>query len=76
VILCVLECLGFEPPLGALALSVEFAPKVNWHRPKGIRATGLVGFLCPWLLLVPVTPGGVGTDVVSYSPLTLWSWAC
>jgi hypothetical protein len=26
-----------------------------------------VGFLLPWNLLVPVTPGGVGADVVFYS---------
>jgi hypothetical protein len=29
------------------------------------------GFLHPWILLVLVTPCGVGTDIVSYSPLIL-----
>ena len=71
-----LERLGFEPPLGAVGLAVEFLPKVNQSIPEGAQATGRAVFLRPWSLLVPVTPGGVGTDVVSYSPLILRSWAC
>ena len=36
----------------------------------------MVGVLLyPWLLLVPVTPGGDGTDLF-YSPAVLRSWAC
>ena len=65
-----------ELPLGVVGLAEEFALKVNWHTLEGIWATGQVGFLCPWILLVPVTPGGVGTDIVSFSPLILQSWAC
>lgn len=57
-----LERLGFEPPLGAVGLAVEFMPKetgAGWKEPEP---------LCPCVLLVPVTPSGIGTDVVSYSP--------
>jgi hypothetical protein len=75
-ILVVLEWLGFEPPLGAMGLGVEFTPKVNWSRLEGTQATGQVEFLCLWVLLVPVIPSGVGPDVVSYSPLILKSWVC
>jgi hypothetical protein len=32
-----------------------------------------VGFLCPWLLLFPVTLGGVGINVVLYSQVVLKS---
>jgi hypothetical protein len=39
------------------------------------RATGCAWFLYLWLLLVPVTPGGVGTDVAFYSVVILRSWA-
>ena len=65
VILGMFESLGVELPLGVVGLAVEFVPKVNWHRLKGTRATGWAGFLCPWIPLVPVAPGGVGTDVSS-----------
>ena len=75
VILGVLEHLGVEPPLGTVGLAAEFVPKVSQCRPEGTRPTGRVRFLHPWILLVPVTPGGVGT-VVFYSPLILRSWAC
>jgi hypothetical protein len=34
-ILAVLECLGFEPPLGVVELAAEFVPKVNCLRPEG-----------------------------------------
>jgi hypothetical protein len=63
-----LECLGVELPLGAVGLTVEFVPKVNWHRLEGSQVTGWEGFLCPWIPLFPVTPGGVATDVMSSSP--------
>jgi hypothetical protein len=76
VILVVSEHLGFEPPPSAVVQAAEFLPKLNWRRPEGTRATGQAGFLCPWILLVLDTPGGFGTDVVSYSPLILRSWAC
>jgi hypothetical protein len=66
-----LELLGVEPPLGVVGLAVEFAPKVKQSRPKGTQATGWAGFLHPWIPLVPVTLGGVGTDIVSSSPLIL-----
>ena len=65
-ILGVFEHLGFEPLLGAVGLAAKFMPKVKWHRQEGTEATGWAGFLCPWILLVPVTSGGVGTDAVSY----------
>lgn len=61
-----LDHLEFVPPLSALGLlAAEFAPSL--HRVEETRATGQLGFLCPWIPLVQVTPGGVGTDVVSYS---------
>ena len=41
-------------------------------RPEGTCVTGLVEFLRVLVPLVPVT-SGVGTDVVSSSPLILWS---
>jgi hypothetical protein len=71
-----LDHLIFDLPLGTVGLAVESVPKVNWSRPEGTKATGCVGFLCPWILLVPVIPGGVGTDVVSHSTLILRSWVC
>ena len=72
-----LECLGVEPPLGSVGLAAEFVAKLIQCRPEGTRATDRVEFLCPWSLLVLVTPSGVGTDVVvSYSPLNLISWVC
>jgi hypothetical protein len=43
---------------------------------EGTWATGWAGFPCPCVLLVAVTPGGFGTDVVSSSPLVLRSWVC
>jgi hypothetical protein len=57
-----LERLGVDPLLGAVELATEFTPKVDRH--KVDQATIRVGFLCPWILLVPVIPGGVGIDVV------------
>jgi hypothetical protein len=57
-----LDHLGVELPLGVLGLVEEFAPKVNQSRPEKTRATGQVEFLCPWLLLVPVTHSGFRTD--------------
>jgi hypothetical protein len=39
-------------------------------------ATCQVGFLHPWILLVPVTLSYVGSDVVFSLPLILRSWAC
>ena len=74
MILGVLECLGVELPLGVVGLAAEFRPKVCSGlqlRAEGTCATGRAGFLSPWILLVPVTPGGVGTDVVSSSPMIL-----
>ena len=68
-----LECLGMELPLGVVGLAIEFAPQVcSGHRPRleGTCVTGWVGSLCPWFLMVPVTPS-VGTDVVSSSSLIL-----
>jgi hypothetical protein len=35
-----------------------------WPRLEGNLATDLVGFLHLWTPLVPVTPGGVGTDIL------------
>ena len=61
------ECLRVELPLAVVGLAEKFVPKVNLHRLEGTRALGWVSYLCPWVLLVPVTPGGVGTDVVSSS---------
>ena len=76
MILGVLECFEVESPLGAVGLAAEFAPKVNQDRPEGNQATGWARFLVHWILLVPVTPGIVRTDVVFYSPLILRSWVC
>ena len=63
-----------ELPLGVVGLTVESAPKVVQgtvpKRPEGTHATGPAEFLCAWVPLVPVPPG-VGTDVVSSSPLIL-----
>ena len=47
---------------------------VNQPRLEGTHATGPAGFLCPWVLLVTVTPSGVGTDVKSSSLLLLRFW--
>ena len=49
-----------------VGLAVEFIPKVDWSRQKRTLATGWVGFLCTWILLVPVTPSSVGKDVEFY----------
>ena len=69
------EHLRVELPLGVVGLASEFAPKVcsgtSPDRLEGTHATGQVEFLGAWVPLVPVTPGGVGTDVVSSSPLIL-----
>lgn len=46
---------------GAVGLVVEFVPKVNQGRLEGTQATDRVGFLIPWILLVPVTTSVVGT---------------
>jgi hypothetical protein len=65
---------GMELPLSVVGLAVEFGPRVCsglWPRPEGTHDSGQAGFLCPWIPLVSVTPGGVGTDVVSSSPLIL-----
>ena len=65
VTLGVLENLGVELPLGVVGLAAEFGPKVCsglQPRPEGTHITGQVGFLQPWIPLVPVTPSGVGTD--------------
>ena len=62
-----LEFLGFEPPLDAVGLAVEFLPKVNWSTVGRNQAMSWAGFLCPWILLVSVTLSCVGTDAVSYS---------
>ena len=75
-ILGVLEWLGMELPLNVvgLAAEAEFGPKVcSGHqlRPEGTCDTSWARFLCPRSPLVPVTPGGVGTDIVSSSPLVL-----
>ena len=37
--LAVLEGLEFEPPLSAVGLTTEFAPKVNWHILEGTQDT-------------------------------------
>ena len=75
-ILGMLECLGVGPSLGAVGLATDFEPKVDLCRPEGTQATGWAGFLGSWILLVPVIPSGVGSDVVFYSPLILRSWVC
>ena len=41
-ILGVLELLGLESALGAVGLTAEFAPKVNWHRPEGDNSPNLM----------------------------------
>ena len=51
-----------------LGLAAEFVPKVSWHRPEGTQATGQAGFLHPWILLVTIIPGGVGTAVLLFIP--------
>ena len=73
VILGMIEGLGVELPLGVVGLVVEFMPKVcSGHclRPEGTCATVWMEFLGAWALLVPVS-SGVGSDVVSSSPLIL-----
>ena len=72
-ILGVLELLGVEPSLGTMGLGIEFVPKVDWCRLEGTQATGQGVFLLSWILLAPVTPSGVGTDVVFSSSLFLRS---
>ena len=67
-ILSMLEHPGVVFLLDVVALAEEFLPKVTRCRSKGTQATGQVGILRPWIPLVPVTPTGVGTDVVSFSP--------
>jgi hypothetical protein len=69
-ILDLLEGLGLSLPLSILGLTVEFGPNVCsglWPRLEGTCITGQAGFLPPWVSLVPVTHGGVGTDVMSTS---------
>ena len=63
------------PPLGAVGLSTEIPTKVDQQQLEGTRATGQEGSLCPWLLLVPVIPSGIGTNVVFYSLVILICWA-
>jgi hypothetical protein len=73
VILGVLEHLRVELSLGVVGLAVEFTPKFcsgQLLRQEGTHSTGLVGFVGPWILLVPVTPG-VGTDIVSSDTMIL-----
>jgi hypothetical protein len=44
---------------------------------SGVILTGLLLYVtCPWILLILITPGVVGTDVVSCSSLTLRSLVC
>ena len=72
-ILGMLQCLVLKLPLGCVGLAVDLAPKIgSWNllRPEGTCATGWMGFLCLWILLIPVTPG-VGMDVLSSSTLIL-----
>ena len=74
MILGVLEHLGVKLPLGVMGLAAEFSSKVClglWPRLERTLATGRVGFLHPWIPLVPVDPVSVGTYVVSSSPLIL-----
>ena len=73
-ILGVLEDLGVELPLGVVGLAAEIGPKFcsgHQARLEGTGATDQAGYLHSWIQLVPVTPGGVGTDVMSSSPLIL-----
>ena len=63
-----LKHLEVELTLGVMELPAGFSPKVcsgHMLRLEGTRATDQVGFLNTWVLLVPVTPGGVARDVVS-----------
>lgn len=66
-----LECLRFGLPLDVVGLGVELVPMVcsgHWFRLKGTCAPSWGGFLSPWILGYPVTPGvgaGLGTDVVT-----------
>ena len=60
-----------ESPLGAVDPDTKSVAKVDWCRLEGTQATGRVGFLGPWILLVPVTPGGFVTDIAFYSQLIL-----
>ena len=76
VILAVLEHIGFQCPLGAKGLAAEIAPKLNPHRLEGAWATVWVGFLSPWYMVFPVILHGSGTDIVSYTLLTLRSLTC
>ena len=71
MILFLLECVGEELDLDVVGLAVEFELKVNQPRPEGTCLTGRVKFLIPWILLVPVMAGGVGTDVMSSSSLII-----
>ena len=65
------EYLGMDLLLGVTRLATEFMRKVNQPRLEGTHATGHEVFLCPQITLVPVTPSGVRTDVMSSSPLIL-----
>jgi hypothetical protein len=78
LILDMLERLGVELPLGVVGLAMEFAPKIcSGHQPIQTRRN-----LCHWSSGVPAYLGPAcpsnfqfwGTDVVSSSPLILWSW--
>ena len=44
-----------------------------WPKLEGTCATGQVWFPHFWILLVPITPGMVGTDVVFSTPLIPWA---
>ena len=69
-----LEHLGVELLLSVVGLATEFDPEVCsglQPSPEGTCATGQAGFLCPWIPLVLVTLGSVGTHVVSSLPLII-----
>jgi hypothetical protein len=51
------------------------AQNLPWSRLEETCATCWAEFLGTWVPLVPVT-SRVGADVVSSSPLILWSWEC
>ena len=78
IILCVLEHTRVESPLSVVGRSVQLEPKIcSGHRLRLERtiATGFSGFLCPWILLVPVTTGFV-SDVVASSLMILGMLEC
>ena len=68
------KCLGVELLLGVVELTAELCPRsaqgTDSDRLERNLATSLEEFLCAGVLLSPITPG-VGTAVVSSSPLNL-----